>query len=96
MKRIVNMWSDRDGCLGIIELEDDAFGTCFHPIQITSSNKKHFTIIHNLWYTTYNGARQFFRLKTNDYWISGRLSKVIESEYIDDPDLNTNLQRKTM
>jgi len=97
MKRIVNSWSDTNGRLGIVEIEDDTFGTCYHPVLIDSNNNLSF--INNLWYTTYNGARQFFRLATNEYWITGRLTKVEKCEELDilEPTYNSQTKmRKTV
>ncbi|MGP4076412.1 hypothetical protein [Halobacillus sp. K22] len=77
MQKTINMWVDGNEYLGIIEVKDDVFGTCYHPIKLSPEDNEEFFIINNLWYTTYNGARQFFRLHTNQYAIEGRMRKVI-------------------
>ncbi|RDY71152.1 hypothetical protein DXT76_09305 [Halobacillus trueperi] len=75
MKDILAMWLDEKGMLGVIERKDERFGSSYHPIQ-ADEKRKEIVIINNLWYTTYTGARHYFRLNTNDYRVSGRMQKV--------------------
>ncbi|SFF73316.1 hypothetical protein SAMN05216353_10761 [Halobacillus alkaliphilus] len=75
MKKLCNMWTDELGILGILEWEDEVFGTCFRPIKISENEYGGFSLIGKRWYTTYNGAREFFRHKTNDLTINGRMKK---------------------
>ncbi|REJ10958.1 hypothetical protein [Halobacillus trueperi] len=75
MKDILAMWLDEKGMLGVIERKDERFGSSFHPIK-SDEKTRDMVIINNLWYTTYTGARHYFRLNTNDYRVSGRMQKV--------------------
>ena len=75
MKGILAMWLDEEGILGVIERKDQRFGSSFHPIKKDEKTKE-MMIINNLWYTTYTGARHYFRLNTNEYRVSGRMQKV--------------------
>ncbi|MBN9654057.1 hypothetical protein J0K78_07260 [Halobacillus sp. GSS1] len=75
MKGILAMWLDEEGILGVIERKDQRFGSSFHPIKKDEKTKE-MMIINNLWYTTYTGARHYFRLNTNEYHVSGRMQKV--------------------
>ncbi|SFJ70057.1 hypothetical protein SAMN04487936_103378 [Halobacillus dabanensis] len=75
MQGIREMWLDQTGELGVIEREDQRFGSSFHPIKMEGKTKE-ILIINNLWYTTYTGARHFFRLHSNDYRVSGRMQRV--------------------
>ncbi|MBX0356942.1 hypothetical protein [Halobacillus sp. Nhm2S1] len=72
---ILAMWLDEVGRLGVVERKDERFGSSFHPIKMDERTKE-IVIINNLWYTTYTGARHYFRLNTNDYRVSGRMQKV--------------------
>ncbi|MBM7554508.1 hypothetical protein [Thalassobacillus pellis] len=76
MKKTVNMWVDRSGKLGILEMEDAVFGQCFRPILLSSLEKREYRFIKGLWYTTYSGARQFFRQESNPYQVQGRMRKI--------------------
>lgn len=76
MPRPVTLWLDEKKSLGVAELQDPVFGTSFHPVECTSYLKMEFMIIKNLWYTTYTGARHYFRADTNCYNPSGRMKKV--------------------
>ncbi|ARI76220.1 hypothetical protein [Halobacillus mangrovi] len=73
---VKTMWVDENKALGIVEVEDRTFGSAFHPVKYVAPNKGEFLVINRLWYTTYNGAREFFRAKTNAHIISGRLKKM--------------------
>lgn len=75
MQGILAMWLDEDGRLGVIERKDERFGSSFHPVK-KDERTKEMVIINNLWYTTYTGARHYFRLNTNNYRVSGRMQKV--------------------
>ncbi|MGP4070163.1 hypothetical protein [Halobacillus sp. B29] len=75
MKKICSMWTDEQEALGIIEWEDEVFGTCFRPIKLSEHDHGGFSLIGKRWYTTYNGAREFFRHKTNNLRINGRMRK---------------------
>ncbi|ARI77944.1 hypothetical protein HM131_14280 [Halobacillus mangrovi] len=76
MPRPLTIWLDEKKSLGVAELTDPVFGTSFHPIECTSYSKKEYVIIANLWYTTYTGARHYFRAHTNRYHPDGRMKKV--------------------
>ncbi|GEN52729.1 hypothetical protein [Halobacillus faecis] len=75
MHGILAIWLDEEGRLGVIERKDERFGSSFHPIQKDEKTKE-MVIINNLWYTTYTGARHYFRLNTNEYRVAGRMQKV--------------------
>ncbi|MGP4076913.1 hypothetical protein [Halobacillus sp. K22] len=75
LKKLCNMWTDDRETLGIVEWEDEVFGTCFRPIKLSDKEYGGFKLIGKRWYTTYNGAREFFRHKTNNLRISGRMRK---------------------
>ncbi|WP_226577476.1 hypothetical protein [Halobacillus litoralis] len=76
MKQVVAMWKDEKNNLGVIEVKDHIFGSSFHPVAFNSGQPYEYEIINNLWYTTYHGARQFFRSKTNTYKGNGRMRKI--------------------
>ncbi|MCP3031590.1 hypothetical protein LF817_09530 [Halobacillus sp. A1] len=80
MKGIKNAWEDDKGRIGIIEVEEKVFGSTFHPV-VWKDEKRNYHVINNLWYTTYHGAREFFRAPTNRFAVEGRMKKiVVESE----------------
>ncbi|MGI8314359.1 hypothetical protein [Halobacillus mangrovi] len=81
MPRPITLWLDEKKSLGVAELQDPVFGTSFHPIECTSYSKEEFVIIANLWYTTYTGARHYFRADTNRYLPNGRMKKVCTTLY---------------
>ncbi|MFG6147717.1 hypothetical protein [Halobacillus sp. B23F22_1] len=76
MEKTKTVWVDPQKKYGILKIEDEVFGASFHPIEITSSEPWKYSIINNLWYTTYNGARQYFRVKTNPHVVRGRMVKI--------------------
>ncbi|GGF29189.1 hypothetical protein GCM10010954_30400 [Halobacillus andaensis] len=76
MEKTKTIWVDPNKKYGILKIEDEVFGASFHPIEINSSDPWKYTIINNLWYTTYNGARQYFRVKTNPHVVTGRMVKI--------------------
>jgi hypothetical protein len=72
MENLHTIWLD-DRCVhGIIKIHDSIFGFLFHPIVLDES-KGECRIINNLWYTTYHGAREYFRSPTNAYRVAGRM-----------------------
>ncbi|SIS40897.1 hypothetical protein SAMN05421687_102274 [Salimicrobium flavidum] len=76
MRIMTQVWMDDKHRVGIMEREDGTLGNTYHPIEITDKEKREFSIIENKWFTTYNGARQFFRHETNDFIVQGRMKKV--------------------
>ncbi|ELK45424.1 hypothetical protein QRD89_07790 [Halobacillus sp. ACCC02827] len=76
MKNMKTMWMDEQKEVGVVELQDEVFGTSYHPVIFVDVEEREFKVINNLWYTTYHGARQFFRSKTNTYVVTGRMKKV--------------------
>ncbi|WP_052158942.1 hypothetical protein [Halobacillus sp. BBL2006] len=86
MVQPITLWLDDENHLGVVELEDRVFGTSFHPVQCTSKVGGSFQIINYLWYTTYTGARHYFRAHTNSYTPAGRMKKV-------NPELCVRLER---
>ncbi|KHE68656.1 hypothetical protein, partial [Halobacillus sp. BBL2006] len=74
--KIKTMWVDDKKAFGIVEVEDKAFGSAFHPVKYGTRDDEAFSVINRLWYTTYNGAREYFRARTNPHIISGRMKKI--------------------
>ncbi|MCA1011591.1 hypothetical protein [Halobacillus halophilus] len=72
MGLIQNIWLDECRESGIVKCQNKVFESLYYPITLDSEQQS-YGRIHQLWYTTYNGARQFFRLDTNDYRVSGRM-----------------------
>ncbi|SFG39008.1 hypothetical protein SAMN05216353_13931 [Halobacillus alkaliphilus] len=72
MGPIQTVWLDECRKLGIVKCRNSVFGNLYYPITIDPEQLE-YGRIHQLWYTTYNGARQFFRLNTNNYHVSGRM-----------------------
>ncbi|MFD1019650.1 hypothetical protein [Thalassobacillus hwangdonensis] len=72
------VWLDKNKSLGIIESEHSIFGSCFHPIILYGADE--FYTINNLWYTTYHGAREFFKAPTNRCEVTGRMREVTDNE----------------
>ncbi|CDQ20279.1 hypothetical protein [Halobacillus karajensis] len=75
MQDILAIWLDDQENLGVIEKESDPFGSSFHPIKRDRKTGE-ILVINNLWYTTYTGARHYFRLNTNEFRVCGRMHKV--------------------
>ncbi|PBB06363.1 hypothetical protein CKW00_03260 [Salimicrobium humidisoli] len=76
MKIMTQVWMDARHRVGIMEREDGRLGRTYHPIEVTDREKGEFSVIGNKWFTTYNGAREFFRHETNHYTVQGRMKKV--------------------
>ncbi|MCA1023821.1 hypothetical protein GLW04_01975 [Halobacillus litoralis] len=76
MEHVVAIWKDEKNGLGIIEVKDQVFGSSFHPVCYQKESEGKYSIINGLWYTTYHGARQYFRAKTNPYSGYGRMRKI--------------------
>lgn len=78
--KAITLWMDDDMHLGVVKVEDDVFGAYFQPVERTRNEKWELLLINNLWYTTYHGARQYFRSKTNPYCVTGKMKKVYFDE----------------
>lgn len=72
MQNLHTIWLDEKRIHGIIKTHDSIFQFLFHPIVFDEVTGE-FHIINNLWYTTYNGAREYFRSPTNDYHVAGKM-----------------------
>ncbi|WP_226577361.1 hypothetical protein [Halobacillus litoralis] len=75
MGEIQALWLDERREVGIVKCSDHVFGVAYHPIQIMGK-KNSYKVIEQLWYTTYNGARQYFRFYTNSFQVTGRMRQV--------------------
>ncbi|UOQ43395.1 hypothetical protein MUN89_15915 [Halobacillus salinarum] len=83
MGKLLTIWKDIKGNVGIIELVDGIFDRSFYPVVFSSKDMSGYEIIGNRWYTTYTGARQFFRAKTSTYIVKGRMIKVNLGAFIE-------------
>ncbi|MBX0356107.1 hypothetical protein [Halobacillus sp. Nhm2S1] len=72
MERLHTIWLDDTYVHGIIKIYDSIFEYLFHPI-VLDEIKGEYRVINNLWYTTYHGAREFFRSPSNPYSVVGRM-----------------------
>ncbi|WP_051254565.1 hypothetical protein [Halobacillus kuroshimensis] len=74
MEKMLGLWLDEKGRYGIAKMTHPVFGVSYHPLRFAGHGT--YTIINQLWYTTYNGARQYFRQFTNNDFASGRMRKA--------------------
>ncbi|TGB03612.1 hypothetical protein [Halobacillus salinus] len=72
MENVHTIWLDHQWSHGIIKVPDSIFGFLYHPIAYDEAQGE-FRIINNLWYTTYHGAREYFRSPNNPYSVAGRM-----------------------
>ncbi|SEH46991.1 hypothetical protein SAMN05192559_101625 [Halobacillus karajensis] len=79
MENIHTIWLDDKSVHGIIKVHDSIFEFLFHPIVFDELIGE-FQIINKLWYTTYHGAREYFRSPTNAYYVAGRMKIHSERE----------------
>ncbi|MYL30380.1 hypothetical protein GLW03_11155 [Halobacillus halophilus] len=74
MEKMLDLWLDEKEKYGIAKMTHHVFGVSYHPLRRIGNGK--YTVINQLWYTTYNGARQYFRQFTNNDFASGRMRKA--------------------
>ncbi|MBA2176095.1 hypothetical protein H0266_14455 [Halobacillus locisalis] len=66
MEGFETVWLDDKSAHGIVKVQDCRFEFIYHPI-VFDERIGEFIVINNLWYTTYHGAREYFRSSTNAY-----------------------------
>ncbi|WP_206659675.1 hypothetical protein [Halobacillus litoralis] len=72
MENIHTIWLDDKSVHGIVKVQGCIFEFLYYPIVFDEMIGE-FKIINNLWYTTYHGAREYFRSSTNPYYVAGRM-----------------------